>query len=55
MRLLSRNSVEYLNGPTQMWDVGGDSFDAFDGVGVLESAELSIDEPEFEMMIFQSE
>jgi len=33
LRLLSRCSDEYLTGPTQMWNVGGDGFETFDGVG----------------------
>ncbi|XP_062206164.1 uncharacterized protein LOC133908053 [Phragmites australis] len=53
MRLLSRNSDEYLKGRSRMWDVGGDAFDSFDGAGILELADLSLDEPEFEVMLFE--
>ena len=35
-----------------MWDVGGDSFDTMAGVGLLEVAELSLDEPELEAVSF---
>jgi len=35
-----------------MWDVGGDSFDSLSGVGLLEVAELSIDEPELQAVSF---
>uniref|UniRef100_A0ACD5X5U7 Uncharacterized protein n=1 Tax=Avena sativa TaxID=4498 RepID=A0ACD5X5U7_AVESA len=48
LRLLSRKSKDYENGPSRMWDVGGDGLDSFDGVGILEGADLALDEPEFE-------
>lgn len=52
LRLLSRRSPEYLLGDTRMWDIGGDSFDTMEGtVGVLEVADLSLNEPEMERMI----
>jgi hypothetical protein len=35
-----------------MWDVGGDSFDSLGGIGVLEVAELSLDEPELQAITF---
>ena len=35
-----------------MWDVGGDSFDSLSGVGLLEVADLSIDEPELQAASF---
>ena len=38
-----------------MQDVGGDDHETFNGVGVLEFAELSLDEPEFEAVLFQGE
>ena len=50
MRLLSKNSDEYSKGRNRMWDVGGDSFD---GVGILELADLSLDKPELEVMLFE--
>lgn len=31
-----------------MWDVGGDAFDSFEDVGVLEVANLSLDEPDMD-------
>jgi len=55
LRLLSRSTDEYLTGPYQMWDVGADEFETFDGVGVLEGANLTLNEPEFEMMIFEDD
>ena len=50
--LLSRKAEEYKTGPTRMWDVGGDSFDSLSGVGLLENADLSIDEPELQAISF---
>ncbi|CAL9026322.1 unnamed protein product [Prunus brigantina] len=37
-----------------MWDVGGDAFDSMDleNAGVLEIANLSLDEPDLEGIIF---
>lgn len=34
-----------------MWDISGDAYDPFDGVGI-ELAELSLDEPELEATMF---
>ena len=47
-RLLSRHSREYERGPSRMCDVGGDGVESFTGVGMLEAADLSLDEPELE-------
>ena len=35
-----------------MWDIGEDTFDSFDGVGILEVANLSLDEPDLEAILF---
>ena len=35
-----------------MWDVGGDSFDSLGGIGILEVADLSLDELELEAVTF---
>ncbi|XP_073004802.1 uncharacterized protein [Typha latifolia] len=51
LRLLSRKSPEYITGETKMWDVGGDAFDSFNEDGLLEIAELSLDEPDLEFVI----
>ncbi|XP_077212459.1 uncharacterized protein LOC143847496 [Tasmannia lanceolata] len=50
--LLSRRSPQYAQGETRMWDIGGDSFDSFEDVGVLEVASLSLDEPDLEAVVF---
>uniref|UniRef100_A0ACD5X6A5 Uncharacterized protein n=1 Tax=Avena sativa TaxID=4498 RepID=A0ACD5X6A5_AVESA len=55
LRLLSRKSKDYENRPSRMWDVGGDGLDNFDGVGILEGADLALDEPEFEQEIVGDE
>ncbi|GJN12088.1 hypothetical protein PR202_ga30334 [Eleusine coracana subsp. coracana] len=52
LRLLSRSTYGYKKGDTRMWDVGGDSFDSLSGVGILEVANLSIDEPELQAVSF---
>jgi hypothetical protein len=46
LRHLSRRTKSYKTGETKMWDVGGDSFESLRGVGILEVANLSLDEPE---------
>ncbi|GAV74083.1 LOW QUALITY PROTEIN: Dimer_Tnp_hAT domain-containing protein, partial [Cephalotus follicularis] len=43
LRLLSRKSPQYAQGETRMWNIGGDTFDTFEDVGVLEIANLSLD------------
>ncbi|KAG6413653.1 hypothetical protein SASPL_126367 [Salvia splendens] len=52
LRHLSRRTDAYKKGETRMWDVGGDSFDSLSGVGLLEVADLSIDEPELQAVSF---
>ncbi|XP_057985282.1 uncharacterized protein LOC110646134 [Hevea brasiliensis] len=52
LRLLSRNSSQYYNEKTKLWDVGGDQFGSMEDVGVLEFANLSLDEPELESGFF---
>ncbi|XP_059665957.1 uncharacterized protein LOC132311848 isoform X2 [Cornus florida] len=55
LRLLSRRTPQYNVGETKMWDVGGDAFDSLEGSGILEIANLSLDEPDLEAMIFTDE
>ncbi|GAV83902.1 hypothetical protein CFOL_v3_27347, partial [Cephalotus follicularis] len=52
LRLLSRRSPTYKEGGSKMWDIGGDHHDSFEDVGVLEVANLSLDEPDMEAVIF---
>jgi hypothetical protein len=52
MCLSSRRTKDYLKDPNQMWDVGGDNHETFDGAGILQFADLSLDDPEFEAVIF---
>ncbi|XP_012831558.1 PREDICTED: uncharacterized protein LOC105952541 [Erythranthe guttata] len=59
LRLLSRSSVQYYDDKTKMWDVGGDDFGNIEdeevldiAQGVLDIAQLSLDEPELEGVIF---
>ena len=53
LRLLSRKAEDYSTGPTRMWDVGGDGFESLSGVGIIEVADLSLDEPEMESVSFE--
>ena len=57
LRLLSRRSPNYNEGESKMWDIGGDGFDSMDieNAGILEIADLSLDEPELEAILFDSE
>ncbi|GJV35980.1 hypothetical protein Tco_0806888 [Tanacetum coccineum] len=43
LRLLSRNTDQYLDEKTKMWDVGGDEFGTMEDTGYLRFAELSLD------------
>ncbi|XP_057790912.1 uncharacterized protein LOC131008025 [Salvia miltiorrhiza] len=52
LRLLSRRTPQYMKGESQMWDVAGDAFDAMDDIGILGIANLSLDEPELESILF---
>ncbi|XP_073151853.1 uncharacterized protein [Henckelia pumila] len=57
LRLLSRRSPHYSEGESKMWDVGADGFDSMDmeGAAILEIANLSLDEPELESVLFTDE
>lgn len=55
LRLLSRRTPEYLLGETKMWDISGDAFDLCEDAGMLEIANLSLDEPELEAMVIASD
>ena len=46
-------SAEYESGPSRMWDVGGDGVETFSGVGILEGADLSLDEPLLEEQMIE--
>ena len=48
LRLLSKRSSNYNEGEYKMWDIGGNGFDSIgiENVGILEIADLSLDEPE---------
>ncbi|KAL8528684.1 hypothetical protein ACS0TY_006219 [Phlomoides rotata] len=55
LRLLSRKAQPYMKGESKMWDVAGDAFDSMDDVGILGIANLSLDEPELESVLFCDE
>ncbi|KAH7533428.1 hypothetical protein FEM48_Zijuj04G0129600 [Ziziphus jujuba var. spinosa] len=42
----------YSKGESKMWDIARDSFDTLEVVGLLEVANLSLHEPELEIVIF---
>ncbi|CAL9025602.1 unnamed protein product [Prunus brigantina] len=55
--ILTSESSSYKEGVTQMGDVGGDGFAGMgeEGVGMLEIANLSLDEPSLEVALFIGE
>ncbi|XP_058212956.1 uncharacterized protein LOC131324830 [Rhododendron vialii] len=55
LRLLSRRTRVYTEGDNKLWDVGGDAFDSLEGAGILDIANLSLDEPDMEAVIFTDE
>ena len=54
---MSRRSPNYNEGESKMWNVGGDGFDSMDieNAGLLKIADLSLDEPELEAVLFDPE
>ncbi|KAL0907771.1 hypothetical protein M5K25_022206 [Dendrobium thyrsiflorum] len=52
LHLLSRKTPTYMKGDNRMWDVDEDGFESLEDMGILEIANLSLDEPELEAMIF---
>ncbi|KAL9680292.1 hypothetical protein QQ045_018170 [Rhodiola kirilowii] len=55
LRLLSRNNPEYLDERTKMWDIGSDKFGTLEDTAILELADLSLDEPEMESVLFEDD
>jgi hypothetical protein len=53
LRLLSRKVEDYKSVPSTMWDVRGDAFESLSGIVILEVADLSIEEPVMESMVFK--
>ena len=49
--LLSKKTPEYSKGETKTWDIAGDAFDSLEDVGMLEVANLSLDNPKLEAEI----
>jgi hypothetical protein len=52
LRHLSRRTDAYKTGETRMRHVRGGSFDSLGGIGILEVADLSLDEPELQAVSF---
>ena len=57
LRLMSRRFPNYNKGESKMCDVGGDGFDSMniENAGLLEIADLSLDEPELKAILFDLE
>ena len=57
LQLLSRRSPNYNEGESKMWDIGGDGFHSMDieNAELLKIADLSLDEPELEAVLFNPE
>ena len=53
--LMSRRSPNYNEGESKMWDIGGDDSMDIKNTGILENANLSLDEPELEAILFDLE
>ena len=53
----SRRSLNYNESKYKMWDIGGDGFDSMEieNAGILEIVNLSLDEPELKVILFDSE
>ena len=52
LRLLSQSTSQYNEGERKMWNLEGDGFGTFEGHGILEVANLPINEPELEVVLF---
>jgi hypothetical protein len=55
LRLVSRSTNDYVTRPSKMWDVGADEHETFDGISVLQEAELTLDELRLEVMMIEDE
>lgn len=55
LRLLSRSTSQYHDEKSKMWDVGADEFGSMEDTGILEVANLSLDEPELESVLFNDD
>ncbi|KAL0914156.1 hypothetical protein M5K25_017665 [Dendrobium thyrsiflorum] len=52
LQLLSRKTPTYMKRDNKMWDVARDGFESLDDIGILDIANISLDEPELKAMIF---
>ncbi|KAH1217184.1 hypothetical protein GmHk_13G037891 [Glycine max] len=55
LRLLSKNSPQYHQEETKMWEIAGDEFGSLDKNEILEVANLSLDELELEIIFFNDD
>ena len=56
LQLMSGRSSNYNEGKSKIWDIGRDGFDSMDieNAEILEIADLSLDEPKLEAILFYS-
>ncbi|KAL0312932.1 UNVERIFIED_CONTAM: hypothetical protein Sradi_5692500 [Sesamum radiatum] len=47
-----RKTPQYFQDDTKIWDMVGDAFETIEDVGILEIANLLLDEPELETVLF---
>ena len=50
--VFSPETPQYNEKERKMWDLGRDRFESFEGLDILEVANLSLDRPDLEAMIF---
>ena len=56
LRLFSRRREEYTKGNSKKWDIGGDTWnEPFGGLGLLEIAYLTLDEPKMEISLVEND
>ena len=55
LRLFSRNTPQYHQEETKMWNVARHDFRSLDDCGILEISNLSLDEPELEGVFFNDD
>ncbi|KAL0373025.1 UNVERIFIED_CONTAM: hypothetical protein Scaly_0984100 [Sesamum calycinum] len=48
----TRRTPQYMQGDTKMWDMAGDAFETIEDIGILDIANLSLDEPKMESVLF---
>ncbi|GFS29134.1 hypothetical protein Acr_00g0005490 [Actinidia rufa] len=52
LKIARRRTPQYYEGENKMWDIAGDQFESLGDIGILEVANLALDEPDLEAVIF---